>query len=396
MSLLSRNIKAYVEKMSSVWVEGQVVEFNRRAKASYLTLRDIDEEMSLPLQIWANVLDRMESPVEQGSRVVVRVKPNFWLKAGRMSMQASDIRAVGLGDLLARLEKLRRTLGAEGLFDPSLKKPLPFLPHRIGLITGRDSDAEKDVMRNAGLRWPAVQFEVRNVAVQGVDAVPQVRRAFAELDAMESVDVIVIARGGGSFEDLLPFSNEALIRDVWQARTPVVSAIGHEADRPILDEVVDMRASTPTDAAKRIVPDIAEERMGVLQARANLDGAIDRLLKRESDALAAVRSRPVLAEPGSMITVREQDLHTLRSRSWQAGSAAVDRGAAQIAHLRAQVRSLSPRATLARGYAVVQTADGAAVRDTTQVEQGSTVHVRVENGRFDATVTTVDRSGEDT
>lgn len=389
LSLLSRNIKTYIDRMSAVWIEGQVIELNRRGKASYLTLRDVDEEMSLPVQVWNSVLERIDAPLSEGARVVVNVKADFWLKAGRLTMRANDIRPVGLGELLARLEKLRRQLGAEGLFAPERKQRLPFLPNRIGLITGRNSDAEKDVMRNAALRWPAVAFEVRTVAVQGPDAVPQVRAALAELDALPEVDVIVIARGGGSLEDLLPFSNESLVRAVAEARTPVVSAIGHEADRPILDEVADLRASTPTDAAKRIVPDIHEERMNLLQARAALDGAIDRLLRRESEALAAVRSRPVLAHPESMIGTRAQDVEALRARAWQSGSAAVRHASSQIEHLRAQVRSLSPRNTLARGYAVVQTADGAAVRSSTELTAGQSVSVRVAEGGFAAAVTEV-------
>ncbi|WP_101651134.1 exodeoxyribonuclease VII large subunit [Brevibacterium ihuae] len=389
LSLLSRNIKAYIDRMSAVWIEGQVIELNRRGKASYLTLRDVDEEMSLPVQVWNSVLDRIDAPLFEGARVVVNVKADFWLKAGRLSMRANDIRPVGLGELLARLEKLRRQLGAEGLFAPELKRRLPFLPNRIGLITGRNSDAEKDVMRNAALRWPAVEFEVRNVAVQGPDAVPQVRAALAELDALPEVDVIVIARGGGSLEDLLPFSNESLVRAVAGASTPVVSAIGHEADRPILDEVADLRASTPTDAAKRIVPDIHEERMGLLQARASLDGALERLLHRESEALAAVRSRPVLAQPESMITIRARDVDALRARAWQSGNAAVVHGSAQIEHLRAQVRALSPRNTLARGYAVVQSADGTALRSSAEVAAGQDVDVRLASGGFSARVTDI-------
>lgn len=398
LSLLSRNIKNYIDRMSAVWIEAQVIEFNRRDKASYLTLRDTDEEMSLPVQVFSNVLDRVETPLSEGSRVVVNVKADFWLKAGRLMMRANDIRPVGLGELLARLEKLRRTLAEEGLFDPDLKQPLPFLPNRIGLITGRNSDAEKDVVRNAHLRWPAAEFEIRNTAVQGPDAVPQVRAALAELDADPAVDVIVIARGGGSLEDLLPFSNESLIRAVFAARTPVVSAIGHEADRPILDDVADLRASTPTDAAKRLVPDIHEERMDLLQARASLDGALDRLLRSEQAGLDSVRSRPVMAQPMTMVSAREEELTALITRARQAQRSALTHGAAQVEHLRAQVRALSPLSTLERGYAVVQTADGSAVRDAAELSTGDGVHVRLARGRFDADVTTIhaDAPGPDT
>lgn len=386
VSLLAHKMKAYIDRMSTVWVEGQIIELSNRANASYLTLHDTTEDISLPVQIWRNVRDRLDAQLTEGSRVVVQAKANYWLAKGRLTMQAYDVRAVGLGELLARLEQLKQMLGAEGLFDPAHKKPLPFLPARIGLITGHDSDAMKDVLRNASLRWPAVAFEVRNAATQGTNAVPQVMAALEELDAHPDVDVIVIARGGGSLEDLLPFSNEALVRAVHAARTPVVSAIGHEADRPLLDEVADMRASTPTDAAKRIVPDVAKEQMGILQARASLNGALDRLLQSEARALADVRGRPVLAQPETMLTGREQDVSTLRARSWQAQAGLVGRATAEIEHLRTQVRSLSPLNTLARGYAVVQTEDGAAVRSHEQVDAGDRISIKLASGRLTAQV----------
>lgn len=387
LALLSANIKRYIDRMSAVWIEGQVIEFNRRGKVSYLTLRDLNEEMSLPVQVFANVLDRMPAVPEPGAHVVVNVKADFWTKAGRLSMRANDIRAVGLGELLARLERLRAQLGAEGLFDPAAKRALPFLPSRIGLITGRDSDAEKDVVRNARLRWPAVDFEIREVAVQGNGAVGQVMGALAELDADAGVDVIIIARGGGSLEDLLPFSNEALIRAVAAAQTPVVSAIGHEADRPLLDDVADLRASTPTDAAKRVVPDVAEEQLGILQARAQLDGALDRLLAREAAELAALRSRPVLAEPLSMITGREAEVAALRERVLRAQTTGLAQEASAIEHLRAQVRALSPLKTLERGYAVVQDEAGAAIRAAAELSAGQPLQVTVAHGAFRVAVT---------
>ena len=387
LSLLSSKMKSYIDRMSSVWIEGQVVELNHRGKASYLTLRDSDVEMSLPVQIWRNVLERTGAPLTEGSHVVANLKADFWAKTGRLTMRANDIRAVGLGELLARLERLKKQLAAEGLFDPGRKLRLPFLPNRIGLITGRDSDAQKDVVRNVHLRWPAAQFEIRNCAVQGPDAVPGVMRNLAELDEDPQIDVIVIARGGGSMEDLLPFSNEAMVRAVSDARTPVVSAIGHEADRPILDEVADMRASTPTDAAKRIVPDVAEEGMNLLRARAELEAAVNRILDREQEMLTAVRSRPVLAEPQTLITAHENELATVRRRSLQATNGLVLQAQNEIHHLRSQARSLSPLRTLERGYAVVQTDAGQAVRDAADVAAGDTVHVRVAQGRFDAEIT---------
>lgn len=386
VSLLARKMKDYIDRMSTVWIEGQIIEVSNRAGASYLTLHDTTEDISLPVQIWRNVRDRLDAPLTEGARVVVQAKANYWLAKGRLTMQAYDVRAVGLGELLARLEQLKQMLGAEGLFDPAHKKRLPFLPTRIGLITGHDSDAMKDVIRNATLRWPAVEFEVRNAATQGTNAVPQVMAALSELDAHPDVDVIVIARGGGSLEDLLPFSNEALVRAVHAANTPIVSAIGHEADRPLLDEVADLRASTPTDAAKRIVPDVAEEQMGILQARASLNGALDRLLASETRALADVRERPVLAQPESMFTGRVQDVASLRARAWQAQSGLVVRAGAEVEHLRTQVRSLSPLNTLARGYAVVQTEDGSAVRSHDQASPGDRVSITLASGRLTAQV----------
>lgn len=392
LQLLSQNLKMYIDRAPSAWVEGQVIELNRRGTNAYLTLRDINAEISLPASVWTSVLDRQVTPLERGSRVVALLKAEFWLKTGRLNMSVKDIRPVGLGDLLARIERLRQALAAEGLFADSRKKRLPLLPHRIGLITGRDSDAKKDVLRNAALRWPAVEFEIREVAVQGNTAVTQVVGALRELDAHPDVDVIVIARGGGALEDLLPFSSEELIRAVAALLTPVVSAIGHEADRPILDDVADLRASTPTDAAKRVVPDVVEELARVRQARDHLRRGVGRLVERETDRLASLRSRPVLAAPEGMITTRHDDVERLKGRSHAAINTAVVRAADQLVHLKAQIRALSPQNTLDRGYAVVQLDDGNAVPGTRhevvvhpdQAPTDTRLAVRVAGGRFTA------------
>ncbi|UWX96428.1 exodeoxyribonuclease VII large subunit [Arthrobacter zhaoxinii] len=385
LALLSKNLKSYIDRAPATWVEGQVIELNRRANASYITLRDVDAEVSLSLTAWSTVMNRLELPLERGARVVALVKPDFWVKTGRLSMQTRDIRPVGLGDLLARIERLRHALAAEGLFREDRKLPLPLLPGRIGLITGRNSDAMKDVMRNAALRWPAVEFEVREVAVQGVNAVAEVSRALAELDAMPEVDVIIIARGGGSLEDLLAFSHEDLVRAVSAASTPVVSAIGHEADRPLLDDVADLRASTPTDAAKRVVPDVGEELARIRQSRAQLRRILDAVLSRETDRLNHVRSRPALAAPLSMVDRRQEEVSRLRSRALSAVTAEVRRDADRIGHLRAQVRALSPQNTLDRGYAVVQLQDGSVVREAETVPAGAQLRIRVAVGALTAT-----------
>jgi exodeoxyribonuclease VII large subunit len=311
-------------------------------------------------------------------------------------MLGRGIRPVGLGDLLERLERLRRTLAEEGLFDAGRKKPLPLLPRRVGLVTGRNSDAEKDVIRNASLRWPAVDFEVREVAVQGSGAVRAVTQALRELDGLPEVDVIVIARGGGSFEDLLAFSDESLIRAVAAARTPVVSAIGHENDQPLLDWVADLRASTPTDAGKRIVPDVVEERAGVARARAGLDRAVRGFLDRETAGLAAVRSRPALAQPEDMILLREEDVDRWRTRALSAVDSRTLRELDAVRSLRARVRALSPQETLQRGYSVVLDASGAVVTDASAVRAGDLLGVRLAAGELGVRTETVSarRPGE--
>ncbi|WP_250443382.1 exodeoxyribonuclease VII large subunit, partial [Actinotalea sp. C106] len=296
---LSAKIADYIQRMPSVWVEGQVVQLNRRpgTTLAFLTLRDTDTDVSVPVSLHTRVLEQASTEIAEGAHVVVHVTPAYWPKRGSLQMQADEIRAVGVGELLARIEHLKRILAAEGLFDPSRKKPLPFLPGVVGLVCGRESKAEHDVVVNARARWPQVSFEIREVAVQGTQAVSQVSAALAELDADPSVEVIVVARGGGSVEDLLPFSNETLVRAAAACRTPLVSAIGHETDAPLLDLVADHRASTPTDAAKRIVPDIGEERARLQQARSRIRAAIAHRLRREEEGLAAMRSRPVLARP---------------------------------------------------------------------------------------------------
>ena len=385
LQLLSKNLKSYIDRAPATWVEGQIIELNKRANASYITLRDVDAEISLSLTVWSTVMNRLELPLERGARVVAQVKPDFWVKTGRLSMQTRDIRPVGIGDLLARIERLRQALAAEGLFSEDRKRPLPLLPGRIGLITGRNSDAMKDVMKNAALRWPAVAFEVREVAVQGVNAVSEVTRALAQLDAMPEVDVIVIARGGGSLEDLLPFSHEDLVRAVSAASTPVVSAIGHEADRPLLDDVADLRASTPTDAAKRIVPDVGEELHRIGSARAQLRRIVELTVNREADRLHHIRSRPVMASPATIVDVRAQDISRLRERAMSCMTAEIRRDTDRISHLRAQVRALSPQNTLDRGYAVVQLPDGEVVRDAAAVPDAARLRIRVAVGEVAAT-----------
>ncbi len=375
---LSAKIGEYVHKMSGVWVEGQIVQLNRRAGMSFLTLRDTEADVSLSVTATGRVLGE----ITEGAHVVVHATPTFWSKRGTLQLQADSARVVGLGDLLARIEQLRRVLAAEGLFDADRKRALPFLPAVVGLVCGRESKAEHDVVVNARDRWPQVEFEIREVAVQGPRAVPEVSAAIAELDADPRVEVIVVARGGGSVEDLLPFSNEAMVRAAAACRTPLVSAIGHETDAPLLDLVADHRASTPTDAAKRIVPDVAEERTKLRQARARITAAVDQLLRREADRLTALRSRPSLAHPEVLIDGRAEQVGRLLDEARRSLGTRVTAGDAEVARLAAQVTALSPAATLQRGYAVVQRPDGAVVRDPGEVETGERLRVRVSAGEL--------------
>lgn len=387
LHLLSNKMHDYIARCVPTWVEGQVIELNNRGRVSYVTLRDVDQEVSVSVTVWGSEMAKVAGHIDRGSRVVLQLKPDYWVKTGRLSMQGSNIKPVGVGSMLERIEQLRAKLQAEGLFDALRKKPLPLLPHRIGLITGRDSDALKDVVRNTSLRWPAVQFEIREVAVQGVNAVSQVTAALAELDALPQVDIIVIARGGGSFEDLLPFSEEAMVRAVAAAQIPVVSAIGHEADSPLMDHVADLRASTPTDAGKRIVPDVAEERLMFTQIRAQLERSVTQWVERERFGLAQLRSRPVLVDPASALLARAEDLERLRTRARAAVSQRVVRSRDEVAQLRARVTALSPQQTLERGYVLMQTETGQLVRDATLLSPGDTVKVRAAIGSLDATIT---------
>ncbi|OPC82584.1 exodeoxyribonuclease VII large subunit [Embleya scabrispora] len=385
---ISRLIGGWIDRLGAVWVEGQITQLSRRPGAGvvFLTLRDAEQDVSISVTCYRKVFDAVGDIVSEGSRVVVHAKADWYRARGTLSLRAAEIRPVGIGELLARLEQLKRSLTAEGLFDPRHKRALPFLPHRVGLVCGRASAAERDVLENARRRWPAVRFAVRNVAVQGAGAVSQVVAAVRELDADPDVDLIVVARGGGSVEDLLPFSSEELVRVVFACTTPVVSAIGHEPDSPLLDLVADFRASTPTDAAKRIVPDIREELHKVHQVRDRGRLALRARLDRECQGLRAARSRPVLADPQRMVDLRAEEVAGLVERSRRTLRHLLERAESDLAHTRARVVALSPAATLERGYAVLQRADGHAVRDPGEVAAGEALTARVATGRFDVVV----------
>jgi exodeoxyribonuclease VII large subunit len=381
---VSRLIGGWIDRLGAVWVEGQITQLSRRPGAGvvFLTLRDPSHDTSLTVTCYRGVYEQVADVVGEGARVVVHAKPEWYGPRGTLSLRAAEIRPVGVGELLARLEQLKKSLAAEGLFAADRKRPLPFLPGLIGLVTGRASAAERDVRENALLRWPAVRFEVRNVPVQGATAVPRVIEAVRQLDAHPEVDVIVVARGGGSVEDLLPFSDERLVRVVAECGTPVVSAIGHEPDTPLLDLVADLRASTPTDAAKRIVPDVREELARVRLVRDRALRVLRGILDREERGLEAALSRPALAAPYRMIEQRDTEIADRVDRARRTLGHLLDRADADLTHTLARVVALSPAATLRRGYAVLQREDGAAVRDPAEVAAGDTLRARVAEGDF--------------
>jgi len=381
-------IGSWVDRLGAVWVEGQVVQLNRPANSNtdFLTLRDKLADVSVQLTCPRAVIDSLPTPLVNGAQVVAYAKPSLYPNRGSLSLHVRELRLVGEGELLARLERRRQLLAAEGLFALELKRPLPFLPRRIGLVTAKASAAEKDVVENARRRWPGVDFEIRYASMQGVNAAEQVIGALGVLDRDPSVEVIVIARGGGSLEDLLPFSDEALVRAVHQATTPVVSAIGHEPDSPLLDLVADLRASTPTDAAKRVVPDVVEETQRVHQLRDRVRRTVGTYLAGERSRLEAIRSRPSMADPRNDLDSRLDEVRALSNRSRRVLGHVLDRAYDDLDHSLARVRALSPLATLRRGYAVLSDADGALFSSVTGVGPGAELTIRVADGRINATV----------
>ncbi|ACZ91126.1 exodeoxyribonuclease VII large subunit [Streptosporangium roseum] len=374
-------VGGWIGKLGTVWVEGQITELTARGGTVFLTLRDpvanVSARVTCPRGVYEATVPR---PVD-GARVVMHLKPDFWVNKGSFAFTALEMRPVGVGELLARLERLRQVLAAEGLFGVDRKRRLPFLPGTIGLICGRDSAAERDVLENSRRRWPAVRFKVEPVAVQGPYAVTEVGEALRKFDADGEVDVIVIARGGGSMEDLLPFSDEALVRAVAACRTPVVSAIGHEQDNPLLDLVADVRASTPTDAAKKVVPDVGEQLTLIRQLRDRGRRVAGGWLERETTWLAAVRSRPSLADPVREIERRAEQAEQLRDRARRSLTGSLDRAQDSLEHLRARLVSLSPAATLERGYAIVQRPTGDVVRRAGDVAPGDELTIRFPDDR---------------
>lgn len=388
VSTLGNKVKGWIDRLGSVWVEGEIAQWGVSGGNVYGKLKDLEVDATVSFTVWSSVKAKLPDDLKQGDHVVALVKPNYWVKGGTLTMQVFEMRHVGLGDLLERLERLRALLTSEGLFDVDRKKPIPFLPNVIGLVTGRDSDAEKDVLRNAQLRWPAVQFRIEYAAVQGDRAAGEVTAAMQKLDADPDVDVIIIARGGGDFQNLLVFSDEALVRAAAACATPLISAIGHEADRPLLDEVADVRASTPTDAAKRVVPDVAEELSRVQQARARIGMRMTGALSVEIDRLGALRSRPVLVSSTWIVDSRGEELGRYVTRSRELAARVVERAGTQLSEHVGRLRALSPQRTLDRGYAIAQLPNGTALRDAADAPAGTRLLLTLAKGTLHAATET--------
>lgn len=386
VSVLAGKIKGWIDRLGTAWVEGEITQWGVSGGNVYGKLKDLEAEATVSFAIWSSVRSKLPDDLKQGDRVVALVRPNYWVKGGTLTMQILEMRHVGLGDLLERLERLRRKLQAEGLFDPGRKRPLPFLPHRIGLVTGKDSDAEKDVLRNAQLRWPSVEFRIRHTPVQGERAAAEVTAALLALDADPDVDVIIVARGGGDFQNLLVFSDETLVRTAAACSTPIVSAIGHEADRPLLDDVADLRASTPTDAAKRVVPDVAEELSRVQEARSRIGLRVTGLVNAEIERLEQFRSRPVLADPSWLVDVRADDFARHLARANELIRLRLERAGTAIAEATGRLRALSPQRTLDRGYAIAQLPSGAVLRRAGDAPNGTPLVLTLSDGTVGATV----------
>jgi exodeoxyribonuclease VII large subunit len=384
--VVSEAIKDYVERLGPIWIEGEISELNERSgMMAFMRLRDPSVDMSISVMCHKSVIAAVK-PLPDNARIVMYAKPSWYTKNGSLSFSAREIRQVGVGELLARLEALKNLLASEGLFNSDRKVALPLLPKVIGLICGRNTDAEKDVVENAKRRWPSVQFEIREVTVQGAAAVTEVSAALRELEANKDVEVIIITRGGGSFEDLLPFSDEGLVRLAASCETPIVSAIGHEKDSPLLDLVADYRASTPTDAAKRVVPDIAEEIQMISAMRDRARRTLLNRLDLEATRITNFKNRPVMKDPHVLITTRAEVIAGLRDRSNRSFGASIKLAKEELKQIKARVRALSPQSTLDRGYSVVQLADGQIVTDPKKLKAGDELRLRLAKGETKATV----------
>ena len=360
----NRGVAEWLTRLPTIWVEGEVTELRRqdRWQSVFLTLKDPDEGACLAVTMPRGQFDALRLDLANGERVHVYGRPELFEARGDFRLRALSIERFGLGDHLAALERLKQKLAAEGLFDTERKRPLPRLPRRVGLVTGNDAAAKRDVLTAITARFPPARLLVAETYVQGPRAAPAIADALRAISEAPEIDVVVLARGGGSFEALLPFSDERLVRAIAACPVPVVSAVGHEQDTPLSDLVADARASTPTAAARLVVPDLAE-----LTAR----------LERSRTALATGARRALERE--------RRRLDVSRDHLRRAPLLLVERRRAAVEHSAGRLRALSPRATLDRGYAIVRSADSI-VRSSSEVATGTQVDVELGTGGFGATV----------
>jgi exodeoxyribonuclease VII large subunit len=362
VSAFNRGVADWLSRLPTVWVEGEITELRRHARwqSVFFTLKDPADGACLGVTILRARFDALRIDLADGDRVHVLGRPDLYEARGDFRMRALSIERFGLGDHLAALERLKQKLAAEGLFVASRKRALPRLPRRIGLVTGNDAAAKRDVLTTITARFPAADVLVAQTYVQGPHAAAAIVDALRELSTTPNVDVVVLARGGGSFEDLLPFSDERLVRAVASCPVPIVSAVGHEQDTPLCDLAADARASTPTAAGRLVVPDAHELREQLERARSGLERGTRRSLDRA-----------------------RQRLITAHERLRRAPALAVERKRARLEHAHGRLRALSPRGTLDRGYAIVR-GEAGIVRNAATVSTGDALEVEVADGRFGA------------
>jgi exodeoxyribonuclease VII large subunit len=382
----NQGVADWLGRLGNVWVEGELSELKRTDRWGLVYFCLKDDAAILQGSMQRERFDKIQPPPAVGDRVHAFGRGELWQRKGEFRFRAYAIEQFGLGQLLRRIEEVRLRLAGEGLFAAERKRPLPFLPRVVGLVCGSDAAAKRDVVETASARHPAVRFRIVEAAVQGTGAATAVTAALRALDADPAVDVIVLARGGGSVEDLLAFSDEGLCRAVAECRTPVVSAIGHEQDTPLVDLVADVRAGTPSLAAKLIVPDHAAvgAELDALLARAGraLEGRATHA-RRHLQLLAA---RPAFADPRSWIAARRALLDGASVSLRRLPALRLERETARLRNARDRLRVLGPGATLERGYAIVQDDAGAVVRDAAAVAVGERVGVRLASGRLGARV----------
>lgn len=390
--IISQKFHDAVTKWPEAWIEGQVTEINlRRSSSGYITLRDNNQDVSISVMGFSQFVQKAQG-LRQGDRVVVHGKAEVWVKATRLSFVADDIRRVGDGDLKAQIDELRKKLKGEGLFDAENKVQLPEFPKCIGLICAPQARAEGDVITNVNLRWPVTRFKVVHAHVQGVQCPSDIIAAIKQLDTDPDIDVIIVARGGGSFEDLIGFSDEGVVRATASCITPIVSAIGHEDDWTLIDLAADLRASTPTDAAKRVVPDVLEQWQLIDNALQHMRMRVEARVEGEIRLVEGYANRPSLTNPSTMLEPHERFVEQSVERMRNGLVRILDDASLTVEKAHASLTALSPQSTLNRGYAVVQLKNGHVLDNASSAKIGDEITVTLKSGIVFSTVKGVEEA----